>query len=343
MKIVVDAMGGDNAPEEIVKGALMAAQEFGVKIVLTGDGDTILRVTESMGHRELPEGVEITHAPEVVTMEDDPAMAVRVKPESSMAVGLQLLADGMADAMVSAGNTGALLTGATLIVRRIRGVRRACLAPYFPNGSGGGTLVADCGANVECKPEYLLQFAYMGSYYMESVMGVPDPRIGLLNIGTEETKGTELQKEAYKLLMQAAEKGDLNFIGNVEARDTMTGVCDVLVCDGYSGNILLKAVEGTGRYLLNSLKGILTKNLKTKLAAALVKNDIKEMKKLIDPSEVGGTALLGIASPVIKAHGSSNAYAIRSAIKQAITTVNAGVCADIQDNVKRMKLKTQEA
>ncbi len=343
MKIVIDAMGGDNAPQEIVKGALMAAKEFGVHIILTGDGDTILRVTESMGHRELPEGVEITHAPEVVTMEDDPAMAVRVKPESSMAVGLQLVAEGSADAMVSAGNTGALLTGATLIVRRIRGVRRACLAPYFPNASGGGTLVADCGANVECKPEYLLQFAYMGSYYMESVMGVPDPRIGLLNIGTEETKGTELQKESYKLLVNARDKGDLNFIGNVEARDTMTGVCDVLVCDGYAGNILLKAVEGTGRYLLSSLKDIFKKNLKTKLAAALVMNDVKEMKKLIDPSEVGGTALLGISSPVIKAHGSSNAYAIRSAVKQAITTVNAGVCADIQDNVRRMKAQGQEA
>ena len=335
MKIIVDAMGGDNAPEEIVRGALMAAEEFKVDIILTGDGKRILDVLAGMGKRELPEGVEITHASEVVEMEDDPATAVRIKKDSSMAVGLRMLRDGEADAMVSAGSTGALLSGATLVTKRIRGVRRACLAPFIPNGNGG-TLIADVGATADCRPEYRLQFAYMGAYYVESVLGVPEPRVGLLNIGTEDTKGGELQKETFKLLKEAKARGDLNFIGNVEASAVMNGVCDVLVCDGFSGNVLLKCIEGTGRFILHKLKDILTKNAKSKLAAALVKDDLKRMKTMLDPSEVGGTAMLGIAKPVIKAHGSSNAYAIRSAIKQAIATVKSGVCADIQDNVKRM-------
>jgi len=337
MKIIVDAMGGDNAPEAIVRGALMAAEEFKVDIVLTGDGERILGVLSDMGKRELPAGVEITHASEVIGMEDDPATAVRLKKDSSMAVGLRMLRDGEADAMVSAGSTGALLSGATLVTKRIRGVRRACLAPFIPNGNGG-TLIADVGANADCSPEYLMQFAYMGAYYVESVLGIPDPRVGLLNIGTEDTKGGELQKEAFKLLNGAKARGDLNFIGNVEASAVMNGVCDVLVCDGFSGNVLLKCIEGTGRFIFRNLKEILMKNARSKLAAALVKDDLMRMKTMLDPSEVGGTAMLGISKPVIKAHGSSNDYAIRSAVKQAIATVKSGVCADIQDNVKRMTL-----
>lgn len=336
MKIIVDAMGGDHAPDEIVKGAMLAAEEFGVDIILTGKGEEILRVIDSMGIKDLPHGLEIAHASEVVEMEDDPAVAVRVKKDSSMTVGLRMLHEGKADAMVSAGSTGALLSGATLIVKRIRGIRRAAMAPFLPTGDGG-VLLVDCGANVECTPEYLLQFAYMGAYYMESVVGIPDPKVGLLNIGTEDTKGTPLQHEALKLLREADKKGDINFIGNVEARDVLFRVCDVVVCDGFSGNILLKGMEGMSLFILKKLKTVLSAGIRSKIAAALIMGDLREMKSTLDPSEIGGTALLGISKPVIKAHGSCDAYALRSSILQAINTVKSGVCADIQDNIDNMK------
>lgn len=339
MRIIVDAMGGDNAPYEIIKGALIAAEEFGINIILTGKGEEILKVLDSMGKKDLPHGVEIAHASEVIEMEDDPATAVRVKKDSSMTVGLRMLHEGKADAMVSAGSTGALLSGSTLIVKRIRGIRRAAMAPFIPTGDGG-VLLIDCGANVESIPEHLLQFAYMGSYYMESVVGVPNPRIGLLNIGTEDSKGTTLQHEALKLLREADSRGDLNFIGNVEARDVMFRVCDVVVCDGFSGNILLKGMEGMSLFILKKLKELLTKNSRSKVAAALLMKDIREIKTALDPSEIGGTALLGISKPVIKAHGSCDAYALRSSILQAINTVRSGVCENIQDNIESMKITT---
>jgi glycerol-3-phosphate acyltransferase PlsX len=232
-----------------------------------------------------------------------------------MVIGLEMLKNGEADAMVSAGSTGALLTGATLYTKRIQGIRRAALAPYIPC-RGGGVLLVDCGANVECTPEYLLQFAFMGSFYMKKLRGIESPRVGLVNNGAEPTKGTTLQKEAYALLSKADGEGRINFVGNVEAKDVPLGACDVAVCDGFTGNILMKGFEGIAKFMMGELKGILMKNAKTKLGAMLIKNDLKDLKKLMDADEVGGTALLGISKPVIKAHGSSDAKAICSAVGQ---------------------------
>lgn len=338
MKIIVDAMGGDNAPLEIVKGALMAAKEFKVDITLMGRGEDILRSLEELGEGDLPGNVEIANATEVVEMEDDPATVTKVKADSSMTVGLKLLHDGKADAMVSAGSTGALLSGATLVVKRIKGVRRAALAPVAPTPSNGGTVLVDVGANAECTPEYLLQFAFMGYYFAKSVKNVEDPKVGLLNIGTEETKGNELYKETYKLLKKAGEEGRLNFIGNVEARDVLNGTCDVLVSDGFTGNVLLKSIEGMGIFFMRELKGMLKKNAMSKVAALILKKDLMGLKRMVSSDEVGGTALLGIQKPVIKAHGSSDAYAIRSAIRQAMNAVESGVARSIEDNIEYMKV-----
>jgi glycerol-3-phosphate acyltransferase PlsX len=338
MKIIVDAMGGDNAPDEIVKGAVMAAEEFNIEIILTGKGEDILRSLEKMGRKELPKGIEIAHASETIGMDEDPVAAVREKKDSSMVVGLHMLRDGQGDAMVSAGSTGALLSGSTLVVKRIRGIRRAAMAPVLPN-KGRGFMIIDCGANAECTPEYLLQFAYMGSYYAERVLGIEKPRVGLLNIGTEKTKGTSLQLDAYALLEEAAADGSINFIGNVESKAVMNGDCDVVVCDGYTGNVLLKSIEGTAQFFLSEFKGIYKKNLLTKISALLVKNHLMKLKERFNADKIGGTALLGISKPVIKAHGSSNALAVCSAIRQALTTVNAGIIDDIQNNIERMKIE----
>ncbi len=342
MKIIVDAMGGDNAPLEIVKGAAMAAKEFGVGIVLVGKGEEILRAFQELGDSELPAGIEIADASQVVDMEDDPASVTKTKTDSSMTVGLKLLHDGGADAMVSAGSTGALLSGATLIVKRIRGIRRAALAPILPTNNNKGTVMVDVGANAECTPEYLLQFAYMGYYFAKTVTGEANPRVGLLNIGAEDTKGSALYKETHRLLRAAAEEGRLNFIGNVEARDVMEGVCDVLVCDGFTGNIFLKGIEGMGRFLMGEMKKSFTRNFISRLAAGVLKKDVRAIKKRVDASEIGGTALLGITKPVIKAHGSSDAYAIRSAVRQAAATAESGVFRSIEENVQYMKAPAQE-
>ena len=337
MKIIVDAMGGDNAPQAPVMGAVEANREYGVGVILVGRGETILKVLEDNGIKELPAGVEIAHASEVVEMCDNPATAFREKKDSSLTVGLNLLKSGEGDAFVSAGSTGALLSGATLVVKRIRGIRRAALAPVVPTGNGGAVLI-DCGANAECPPEYLLQFAYMGSYYAEHVLGRPEPRVGLLNIGVEPSKGTSLQTAVYPILVEAGKAGRINFVGNVEAREAVEGAVDVIVCDGYSGNIFLKTMEGTGLYLVRELKGVFTKNLLTKLAAVLVSGGLKQMKKLLSSSEVGGTALVGISKPVIKAHGSSDAYAIKNAVRQAKQYVSSGIIESITENVDVMRL-----
>ena len=337
MKIIVDAMGGDNAPQAPVMGAVEANREYGVGVILVGRGETILKVLEDNGIKELPAGVEIAHASEVVEMCDNPATAFREKKDSSLTVGLNLLKSGEGDAFVSAGSTGALLSGATLVVKRIRGIRRAALAPVVPTGNGGAVLI-DCGANAECPPEYLLQFAYMGSYYAEHVLGRPEPRVGLLNIGVEPSKGTSLQTAVYPMLVEAGKAGRINFVGNVEAREAVEGAVDVIVSDGYSGNIFLKTMEGTGLYLVRELKGMFTQNLLTKLAAVLVSGGLKQMKKLLSSSEVGGTALVGISKPVIKAHGSSDAYAIKNAVRQAKQYVSSGIIESITENVDVMRL-----
>lgn len=341
MRIIVDAMGGDNAPCEIIKGAVNAASEFGVEVILVGKGEEILKCLRDLGHSQLPNGVEIMNATEVVDMEDDPATVTRVKSDSSMTVGLRMLHEGKADAMVSAGSTGALLSGATLITKRIRGVRRAALAPMLPS-TGNGFILVDCGANAECTPEYFLQFAFMGSLYMKEFSGIESPRVGLLNIGTEPTKGTETHRQAYALLEKAGQEGHINFVGNIEARDAVFDTCDVLVTDGFSGNIFLKGLEGVGSFILKEIKALMMQSLKNKLAALVIKNDMSELKKKFDSSEVGGTMLLGITKPVIKAHGSSDAYAIRNAVRQAVSVAESGVCEAIAKNVEYMKIPAGE-
>ena len=330
-------MGGDNAPLEIVKGALEAHEEFGANIVLVGKGEDILRSMSELGYSDLPSGVEIANASEVVLMEDDPATVTREKSDSSMTVALKLLKDGSADAMISAGSTGALLSGATLIVKRIKGIRRAVLSVLLPS-TGKGFLIIDCGANAECTPEYLMQFAYMGSYYLKGIVGVDNPRVGLLNIGTEESKGTSLQLETYKLMQEAKARGELNFVGNVEARAAFHDECDVLVTDGFTGNVLLKGTEGIGLMMKGELKNIFYKNVFTKLAALTIKPGLKSLMKKFDASDVGGTMLLGISKPVIKAHGSSKAKDIKGAVCQAMLAVQSGVCEMIEKNVQYMKL-----
>ena len=340
MKIIVDAMGGDNAPASNVRGALAAAKEYKAEIILVGKGEEILKVLAEDGIGELPKGVEITHADQVVTMEDNPATAFKEKKDSSMTVGLTMLRDGKGDAFVSAGSTGALLAAATLITKRIKGIRRAAMAPLLPPYS---TVLIDCGATAECTPEYLLQYAYMGSYYAEHFLNKPEPKVGLLNIGAEPSKGTALQVETYRLLQKEAEEGRINFVGNVEAREAVEGAVDVIVSDGYAGNILLKTMEGTGKVLVGELKKVFLKNLKTKIAALMVKGGIKDLKKMMDSNEVGGTALLGISKPVIKAHGSSNDYAIKNAIRQAIRFAGSGIIENIEENISFMRLPPKNA
>jgi len=327
MKIIVDAMGGDNAPLEIVRGALDANRNHGVEIILVGRTAEVLKAVEACGQKSLPAGVEIKDAKEVVEIADDPAMAFKQKPDSSLTVGLNLLKDGAGDAFVSAGSTGALLSGATLVVKRIRGIRRAAMGPQIPT-AGGRAVLCDCGANAECTPEYLLQFAYLGSYYAQRVMGIEKPRVGLLNIGAEEEKGDTLRHETYALLKEAGEAGRIHFIGNVEANEAMMGTADVIVTDGFTGNVMLK-----------TLKEMFLSSTKTKLAAGLVKGDLGQMKKLLDPSEVGGTPFLGIQKPVIKAHGGSNARAIENAVLRAKEYAESGFIADIQANIEHMRVQ----
>jgi len=336
MKIIVDAMGGDNAPDAIVEGAINAVKASKVDVILVGKGEEILRVIERLGFKEVPRGIEIVNATEVIDIEEDPTGAIRVKKDASLTVALNLLRDGIGEALVSAGSTGALLSGATLIVKRVRGIRRAALAPYLPNSAGGFILI-DCGANSECSPEYLMQFAYMGSFYAEDLMKINSPRVGLLNNGVERTKGTPLQLQTYELLEKASMSGHLNFVGNVEAKDAMNGACDVLVCDGFTGNILLKAIEGTASLVMSELKGVFLKNAKTKLGALLVKGDLAGLKQKMNPDAVGGTALLGISKPVIKAHGSSNAIAVENAIRHATSVAESGISERLYERISRMK------
>ena len=342
MKIIVDAMGGDNAPQAPVMGAIQASKEYGVDIILVGRGEDILKTLADNGISDLPAGVAVAHASQVVEMCDDPATAFRKKKDSSLTVGLNLLKEGAGDAFVSAGSTGALLSGATLVVKRIKGIRRAALAPVVPTGNGGAVLI-DCGANAECPPEYLLQFAYMGSYYAEKVLGRPHPKVGLLNIGVEPSKGTTLQTTVYPMLEAAKDAGRIDFVGNVEAREAVEGAVDVIVADGYSGNIFLKTMEGTGLFLVKELKGIFKKDLISKLAAVMVSGGLKGLKKTMSSSEVGGTALLGISKPVIKAHGSSDAYAVQNAVRQAKQYIESGMIASVAEHIDLMRLEAPMA
>lgn len=330
MKIILDAMGGDNAPEAAVLGAFEAAKKYGSEIILVGRGASILEVMGNYGIADLPEGVEIFNADDVVDMHDDPASVIHKRKNSSMVLGLKLLADGKGDAFVSAGSTGALLTGATLLVKRVKGIRRAAMAPAVPNKKGGKTVICDCGANAECTPEFLLQFGLVGSAYARKQLGIPTPRVGLLNIGTEDSKGTQLQKDAYALLQDAHAKGLLNFVGNVEARDVPLGEVDVVVCDGFSGNVLLKSIEGTAMFMGSLMKRMFRKNLGSKLGYLLCSSGVKDMTKLMDYREIGGTQFLGIRKPVIKAHGASDAVAFCNAVNQAAQAAKNDMVSELE-------------
>ena len=343
MKIILDAMGGDHAPGAPVLGAIEAAKTWGSQITLVGRGEEILAVMKKHGIETLPDGMEIAHADDVVDMHDDPANVVRKRKNSSMIVGLRMLSEGAGDAFISAGSTGALLSGATLVVKRVRGIRRAAMSPAVPNKAGGRTVIVDCGANAECTPEFLLQFGMVGSIYAKKVMGIENPKVGLLNIGTEDTKGTQLQKDAYALLTDAHEQEILNFVGNVEGRDVPLGTVDVVVCDGFSGNVLLKSIEGTAMFMGSLMSKMFKKNLLSKLAAALVMKDIKAFKKLMDYREIGGTQFLGIKKPVIKAHGSSDALAFRNAVRQAVNAAENDINAELEQALAAMKAKEIEA
>ncbi len=342
MKIIVDAMGGDNAPLAPVEGALQAAETLGVEILLVGQQEAIQDSLRQLGRQSLPQGMEIIPASQVILVEDNPARAFKDKPDASMTVGLRLLKEGKGEAFVSAGSTGALLSAATLMIKRIRGIRRAALAPLVPTASGNMVLI-DCGATAEATPEYLLQFAYMGSYYAKRFLGVPEPRVALLNIGAEPSKGMALQKAAYDLLTQAHEAGRLHFVGNIEGREAISQGVDVLVSDGFTGNVFLKAVEGAASLFSHSLKEMLLGSAKNKMAALMLKGSIETFKKRFDANEVGGTALLGISQPVVKAHGSSNGYAFFNAIRQAQVVAQSNIVQDITDNVDYMRLDQKEA
>ena len=338
MKIILDAMGGDHAPEAPVLGAINAAKDFGAQITLVGRGEEILGVMRNHGIQDLPAGIEIANADDVVDMHDDPASIIHKRKNSSMVIGLKMLADGSGDAFISAGSTGALLTGATLLVKRVKGIRRAAMGPAMPNKAGGKTVILDCGANAECTPEFLLQFGLVGSLFAKKSLGVENPRVGLLNIGTEDSKGTPLQKEAYALLTDAAQKGLLNFVGNVEARDVPLGAVDVVVCDGFAGNVLLKSIEGTAMFMGSLMKHkIFKRSIFSKIGYLFCKPGVDEVMKMMDYREIGGTPFLGIRKTVIKAHGSSDALAFRNAVHQAMDSAKCDITTQLEEMLGSMK------
>lgn len=325
MKIVVDAFGGDNAPLEIIKGASLAQKEYGVDIVLCGEQDTINKCIDE--HKIEFSSLEIVHAPDVISMHDDPTSLLKAHKDSSMAVAFKVLAEGGADAFVSAGSTGAVVVGGTFIVKRIKGIKRPALAAMLPSPDSH-YMMMDIGANAECRPEMLLQFGVMASKYLEKVEGIDNPTVGLLNIGTEETKGTELQKEAYKLLADS----ELNFVGNIESRELPKGACNAVITDGYTGNIALKLIEGTASTIFSMLKSVFVKNLFTKLSFLVLKDGLRGLKNKMNASEVGGAPLLGTKKPVFKAHGNSDAYAFKNAIRKAMLFAEKDVIGSIENS-----------
>jgi len=331
MRIVLDAMGGDFAPHVPVLGAVQAAKEFGVKVILTGKKELVERELSKYSYP--PELVEVVPAEEVIEMDEQPARALK-KKNSSIHAGLNLVKEGKADAFVSAGNTGAVMAISLFTVGRVKGVERPAITAILPNLSGY-TFLLDVGANVDCKPHHLLQFAVMGSAYARYVLGEDNPRVGLLNIGEEEGKGNELTKEAFKLLKAAREKG-LNFAGNAEGRDVYSGKFDVIVCDGFVGNVCLKLSESLAKILAKILKEEIEKHLISKVGALFLKPAIKGFKKRIDYAEIGGAPLLGVNAPVIISHGSSNAKAIKNAIKTATRFVKSSLNSHIEEEIAKI-------
>ena len=327
MRVVIDAFGGDNAPLEIVKGASLASVEYGCEITLCGNESEINRVISENDLKFFGE-LKIVHTEDVISMHDDPTSLLKTHKESSMALAFKELSEDRADAFVSAGSTGAVVVGGTLIVKRIKGIKRPALGGMIPSPKGRYMLM-DMGANAECRPEMLEQFGIMASAYLKGVEGIKNPKIGLLNIGTEDTKGTELQKEAYELLKNA----HINFVGNIESREMPKGECDAVITDGFTGNIALKLIEGTASTLFKLIKQVLYKNIFNKLAALVIKKGLYSLKSMMDSTEVGGAPLLGVRKPVIKAHGNSDAKALKNAIRQAITFTETKVIDAIAENL----------
>lgn len=328
MKLAIDAMGGDNAPKEIVQGAMQAAEAFSdIHITLYGDEEKIKETLKPSGQ------ITVVHTNEVILGTDEPVRAVRRKKNASMVLAAQAVADGQADACISAGNTGALMAAGLFVIGRIEGIERPALTPTLPTIGGEGFLLLDVGANADARPEHLQQYAIMGSIYSEKVRGITNPRVGLLNIGTEEKKGNDLTKQAFSLLKTT----NLNFIGNVEARDLLDGVADVVITDGFTGNMVLKTIEGTALSVFKMVKTALTSSLKNKLAAAVLKPELTGLKNKMDYSEYGGAGLFGLKAPVIKAHGSSDARALFSAIRQARVMVEKNVTVLIKNSIEETK------
>ena len=343
MKIILDAMGGDHAPLAPVMGAVDAAKDFGAQITLVGRSEEIMKVLNENGISALPAGITIADARDVVDMHDDPASVCRKKKDSSMVVGLRMLSEDQGDAFISAGSTGALLSGATLIVKRVKGIRRAAMGPCMPNKAGYKTVLLDCGANAECTPEFLLQFGIVGTLYARKNLNIASPRVGLLNIGSEDSKGTPLQKEAYALLTDAHNKGLIKFIGNVEGRDVLLGGVDVVVCDGFSGNVLLKSIEGTAMFMGSLMKHkIFKRSTMSKIGYLFCKKGVDEVMKMMDYREIGGTQFLGIKKPVIKAHGSSDRLAFRNAVRQAMEAAKNDMTAELEQSLATMKENTDD-
>ena len=335
MRIILDAMSGDTGCEAVVLGAALARTRVKTEITLVGDEPQLKEIF--VKNAISMDGFSILHAPQVITMEDDPVRAVREKRNSSMSIGLTALKRGEGDAFISSGNTGALLTGATLLVGRIPGVRRAALAVMLPSSGERGALLIDCGANAECSCEYLVQFAMMGSAYMESACHVERPRVCLVSNGTEEHKGNPLTLETHEALTAMREAGRLNFCGNIEARDLLWDQADVIVCDGFTGNVILKTIEGAGMFLMGKIREAMTATPSTKLAAAIIKPKLRPLKKMTDYRETGATPILGIAKPVFKAHGSSDDRAYASAITAAVSYCESGVGERIAERIAQIQ------
>lgn len=305
MKIVIDGMGGDNAPKSNVEGAVNAIKEYQVDLIITGDKDLLEK--EFSNYEFDRNKLEIVHTTEIIENEDKPVKAIRSKKDSSIVVALNLVKEGKADAIISAGNTGALLAGGLFVVGRIKGIDRPCLCSAIPNVKRGMTLIADCGANADCKPKNLVEFAAMSNIYSRKVLGLENPKVALANVGLEEGKGNDLVKRSYEEI----KKLDLNFIGNVEAREVINAYTDIIICDGFTGNILLKSAEGVALSVMSLIKETFMASTKSKIGALLIKDDLRKLKSFIDYSEYGGAPLLGLNGGVIKAHGSSDAKAIK--------------------------------
>ncbi len=325
MKIVIDGMGGDNAPMAPVEGACMAVKEYGVDIVITGDKDQL--EAELAKHDCDKSKIEIVHTTQIITNDEKPVAAIRRKTDSSMVVALNMVKNKEADAMVSAGSTGALLSGGVFVIKRIKGISRPCICTAIPTMDGGVSLLSDTGANVDCNGQQLVDFAAMSNIYAKRVMKIDNPRIALANIGTEEGKGNELLKTTYDLLK---DRKDMNFIGNMETREILNGVCDVVICDGFIGNVIVKTLEGTVLSLFKKMKETIMSSTKAKIGALLMKDSLRGLKDSLDYSSHGGAPFLGVEGGLIKAHGSSDARAIKNAIRQAIQFVDGNVVEEIK-------------